>query len=201
MQRFALLLCLIVYTPGCDRAERAAETADAAVPAPSATPSQTPVAELSEADAIAALNASEEKGPEAVLSVIRLLHHKSASVRVRALQTIEGFGDTAVRALPMLLVKLRDPETEVRVLAAQALGAMGPEAKPGVQGLLKALGDREAAVRLAATNAIGSVGPAARTSYIGESTPIAELKKLADDPDDSVRAAAFEAIANLGGED
>ena len=74
------------------------------------------------------------------------------------LNLIESVGTDAGRAIPLLLVALKDSNSAIREAAANALGKIGPEAKAALPTLYLLLNDEDILVRNAADAAIDNIG-------------------------------------------
>ena len=112
----------------------------------------------------------------------------SPAIRCEVAALLANSERFALAAAPDLTIALRDEVADVRVWCAAALGTSGSSA--AVEPLVGALEDSNAAVREAAAHALGALGPTARTAA-------AALRRLADDPDPDVRAAAADALERI----
>jgi HEAT repeat protein len=108
--------------------------------------------------------------------------------RLIAVQTLGEMG-AEDRVVPMLTQALEDRDVSVRLLAIEGLARGGDAA---IAPLVEALSAKSARVRLGVARALGMMGPAAKKAEPA-------LGKLTKDPDPAVRAAAEEALRQVGG--
>lgn len=124
------------------------------------------------ADALAALQADGDK-----------------DVRAAALGALGGLGE--VRALPLLLAGLDDPDPAVRVAAASAIMGFGPAARSTVPALLARPKDADSGVRATLLSTLAALGdPAA----------VPALRAGLHDAEGSVRSLAAYALGQIGPE-
>jgi len=140
-------------------------------------------------------------GKSAAGPLARLLTHKDALVRGRAVAALGFMGPPAAEAAAGLAALLTDSDAGMAYAAAEALGKIGPDANSAAVALAEALKDRRNSPMqpgLAAEAALKAMGPAA-------SSAIPELVKVTTfhDPnteygDEDVRVRAIDALAAMG---
>ena len=127
---------------------------------------------------------------------IAALEDSSVAVRIGAtdaLRNILRVSPNSPEVVRALIDALGDTVDAVRMSAAFALTSAGVRAEGAVPGLHDALHDTaHAAVRWQAAMILGSLGPSAGQT----SVPV--LTEALSDPDPQVRAAAAEALGNIG---
>jgi HEAT repeat protein len=87
------------------------------------------------------------------------LRSPHARRRIRAANSLGGFGALAADAVPALVGALDDPIAPVRAAAANALARIGAAAEPAIPRLTEALQDPDADVRAAAAAALQRIQP------------------------------------------
>jgi hypothetical protein len=87
------------------------------------------------------------------------LRSPHARRRIRAANSLGGFGALAADAVPALVRALDDPIAPVRAAAANALARIGAAAEPAIPRLTEALQDPDADVRAAAAAALQRIQP------------------------------------------
>jgi HEAT repeat protein len=125
---------------------------------------------------------------ESVSMALKSLKHSDSEVRRSAAATLEGFGEGAKTAIPVLAQSLADPEESVQVAATRALGGIGLAA---VAALTQALSHPNKHVRREAIWALGRMGQR------GEDA-LPALTGALRDSDLRVRLGAAQAIGVLG---
>jgi HEAT repeat protein len=91
---------------------------------------------------------------DTITELIGLLGSGDELTRIAAAEALGAAGEPAARAVPNLILALRDRAGKVRAEAAEALRAMGVAAKPAIPALIDALVDSDPAVRGEATQAL-----------------------------------------------
>jgi HEAT repeat protein len=129
-----------------------------------------------------------EAGYKPALPLIRpLLGDPNASLRSAALEAVARFRDPAARS-PVRSLCFRDPNPFVRVQALGALVAL--EGRQALPDLLALAGDLNTRLRLAVANHLAALKPLPEAG-------LEALRRLAEDGDDGVAAAAGAALENL----
>lgn len=130
------------------------------------------------------LSADTDKAvTEQIERLVRQLGDESFEVREKASEAIVKIG---VAALPLLEKAAKGEDAEVRIRATKAIEAI----KSSPNYLTEALKGGTPASRREAAVKMGQRGPAAKAA-------IPALVKLLDDPDESVRDAAIDAIIRI----
>src|SRR5207245_2257189 len=131
-----------------------------------------------------------------------------------------GMGADARAALPALVLALQDPCPLVRRWAAASLGEIGSPAAAAIPALIEALDEDDVKNRAVAAATLGKIGSrviprlidalnhvsprvrrhaATTLGKIGKPQTTAPILRLhADDPDEAVRDAIFEALLRVG---
>lgn len=133
-----------------------------------------------------AAEALARMGSPAVEPLIQALGHQDDDARWKAAIALGEIGDP--RAIEPLLALLEDDDRFVQSRAAYALGQFG---RPALPSLIAAMENQSPGVRRGAALALGK---------IGDPGAIPPVLAAMSDPDESVRAAAFEALPGLGEE-
>jgi len=120
------------------------------------------------------------RGQESILPLSEALDSEDWRVREEAAKILGQIGDE--RAVKALIQLFKDDKTRVQLWATDSLIAMGKRAVPP---LIEALSDEDRRVRMGAVVALGEIQDLEAKEY---------LRKLLDDTDAEVRAAATEAI-------
>jgi HEAT repeats len=136
--------------------------------------------------------------PEKIPVLIWLLQHRDSRVRRLAAYGLEkpfwrDFGPVSgsEKALPALIITMKDDVAYVRRQAARTFGQFGPTARDAVPALIQALADEDEQVRSDATYALGKIGPDAR-----EAVPA--LIELLRSEDHAVRSRSAYALGGIG---
>lgn len=133
---------------------------------------------------------AEPRDPESLSEALAGLRAEDPRQRARAAKALGRQGPDVASAVPDLLTVLADPDPMVRAVAAGALGRIGaPEAVPG---LVAAAADPLPGVRFWCAEALGRLG-------VRSEAVLALLRRLADEPEIHVQAAARRALAALHG--
>jgi len=135
--------------------------------------------------------------PASTLAQLMLdMSSDEAAVRLVSTYALEGYGNQAVVAIPLLVANLADEDFDVRLASAYVLGRLGPAAKAAVPDLIRALeNDSYFRVRVEAAEALGSIGD--RTAV-----PALALALLDDiPPSHRVAIACAHSIATITGEE
>jgi bilin biosynthesis protein len=119
-------------------------------------------------------------GPEAIVPLSEALNSEDWRIREEAAKILGQIGDE--RAVVALIQLFKDEKTRVQLWATDSLISMG---KRAVRPLIAALEDEDRRVRMGAVVALGEIQDLEAKEY---------LRKLLDDNDAEVRAAATEAI-------
>jgi HEAT repeat protein len=133
--------------------------------------------------------ALERIGAFAVPHLLPHLQQNKEQVQECVLRGLKGAGETALPALPGLLVVLSSGDQSRRALAAEVVARIGPAASAARNDLLRLLRDKSAGVREAAVAALGAIGPAA-----GDLSAVSVL--LSDDSP-RVRESVLRAVPRL----
>jgi bilin biosynthesis protein len=120
------------------------------------------------------------RGREAIMPLSHALDSEDWRVREEAAKILGQIGDE--RAVKALIQLFKDDKTRVQLWATDSIISMGVRA---VKPLIEALNDEDRRVRMGAVVALGEIQDGEAREY---------LKKLLDDDDAQVRAAATEAI-------
>jgi len=131
----------------------------------------------------------EQLGSGAVPSILREIRpqaRKEDDLLEAALNALAGVGPAAVPQLRAALALGGDRAT----VSAGALGAYGEASAAAVPELTKALRSADPQLRWMAARALGDIGPAARDA-------LSSLRRLENDPNETVRNLAAEAIAHI----
>jgi HEAT repeat protein len=120
-----------------------------------------------------------------------LREHKEPRFRRAALIALEAIGAQRNVLSGLYEALEKDAEPQVRRQVAQLLGRMGPDAKGATIILVQTLqNDKAGSVREAAATALGG--------KLAEQAPVPALAAALNDSDPAVRAAAAEALKNMG---
>jgi len=134
----------------------------------------------------------EQLGPGAVPPILRVLRANARKeddlddLYEAAQDALAGVG---VAAVPQLRAALALGGDRARA-SATALGAHGEASAAAVPELTKALRSADPQLRWMAARALGDIGPAARDA-------LSSLRRLENDPNETVRNLAAEAIAHI----
>lgn len=140
--------------------------------------------------AATALGNIASRPESAVPALAKSLEDRDVEVRKSAAITLKKFGKSAEPAVgPLVRYMESDP-----LNAAGAIEQIGPGAKDAVPALLKALSHEDAAVREQAAKALGAV-------EVRDQQVVVALLKSQDDANETVRAAAKDALARLSPEE
>ena len=135
-------------------------------------------------EATPTLPAEESNMPTPASTLAQLMVDISsddAAVRLVSTYALEGYGEEAGVAVPLLVVNLHDEDFDVRRAAAYVLGTLGPIARASVPDLVGALQhDSYIHVRVEAAEALGSIGdptavPALAQSLLDDIGPSYEV--------------------------
>jgi HEAT repeat protein len=142
----------------------------------------------------------------AVPALTRALADEEPFVRMNAALTLFRLRQEARPAVPALIRALDDEANRtnmgmfactIQEMAVLALGRASAGSEEGVPALTAALNRGPVPRRVAAARALGDVGPAAR-SAVGPLEGL--LEGLLEDDSKALRAAAAEALRNIGGQ-
>jgi HEAT repeat protein len=133
------------------------------------------------------------------------LSHPNPGIRGQAAMALADMGPGAAAAVPELTKTMADRDLNVRFWTARALVAIGPAAAPAVPQLVATLavfpGGPEklegptryyADARQVSAEALGAIGAGAKDA-------LPALRKALEDPEDTVKQAAREAIGKIEG--
>ena len=120
------------------------------------------------------------RGHEAIVPLSQALNSEDWRTREEAAKILGQIGDE--RAVGALIQLFKDEKTRVQLWATDSLISMG---KRAVKPLIAALSDEDRRVRMGAVVALGEIQDLEAKEY---------LRKLLNDDDAEVRAAATEAI-------
>jgi HEAT repeat protein len=142
-----------------------------------------------------------EIGGKTLEQWIAEIKHHDPGVRQNAMRAVPFFGEPAKKAVPALLIILKDTDASCRVHAALSLSALadyvsGDEAQKAVQILSERVdNDPQAIVRLHTVMALGSFGPKAVTA-------IPSLVHRLHDPNSfELRRAVVNALSSIARND
>lgn len=107
------------------------------------------------------------KAQRAIPSLVDMLGHGNADLRMAAARTLGKIGPAARLAIPHLIGALTNHSEEVRCTAVDALSAIDVGGTPVVRGLTKALLDASWRVRARAAAALGRAGYRAKDAVPG----------------------------------
>jgi HEAT repeat protein len=129
---------------------------------------------------------------EGLIALRECLRSPDANARLQASQFLGTLNPAGRKAVPDLQKALGDPLPQVRVNAARSLWFLTRETERTMPVLLEVLKQASAGtyVRQQAVAGLGLMGPAARAT-------LPDLKKLSDDPDESLRNWVRDAIAKI----
>ena len=144
---------------------------------------------------IRALSRYAEKAQPATSELIKIMQDGSLpeDVRWNAIRTLGKMREAGADAIPELVPLVKDPATRIREHAAEALGDIGPPSRAHIPLLVSSLADPDVKVRRDSVRSIGQIGvePGSLAGVI------AEVEKLAKDPEEIVRDAAQTTLKQL----
>jgi HEAT repeat protein len=130
-------------------------------------------------------------GPDAALSLCRILKEEDDFGRRFAAMMLSDMGAEAEPAIPILLDALKDKNIDVRKWAATALAEIGPTACRAVPQLAKAIEDETSGIGMEAGYALMKMGPKAKPA-------LPALITLLKSTNSEARLAAAGVIAAIG---
>jgi len=139
-------------------------------------------------------------GPDAPDEVLKAMTHEHSYVRREAITTLRKIlrrPDDRVlidKAVPLLIVALKDEQRNIYVFACQALGIIGPRAADAVPALIEMLSQAGYSMREQAARALGRMGKSAMTA-------VPALQKALGHNNASVRFNSACALASIRPED
>jgi HEAT repeat protein len=125
---------------------------------------------------------------DAMPAVIAATEDPDQSVALQAVATMGEFGPLAADGVPAMLAALWTGDVRQRAVAGVSLQRVGAAAIPA---LVQTLVHPSADVRAKVANVLGKMGPSAAEARTA-------VESLLSDPDESVRSAASEALAQIG---
>jgi HEAT repeat protein len=125
---------------------------------------------------------------DALPAVIAASEDPDEGVTLQAVATMGEFGPLAITGVPAMLAAMWTGDGRKRAIAGVSLHRVGAAAIPS---LMQTLTHPSAGVRIKVANVLGKMGPSA-----AEARP--SLEPLLNDPDQSVREAATEALKQIG---
>jgi len=124
-------------------------------------------------EATPTLPAEESNMPTPASTLAQLMVDMSsddAAVRLVSTYALEGYGEEAGVAVPLLVVNLHDEDFDVRRAAAYVLGTLGPIARASLPELVGALQDDPYIhARVEAAEALGSIGDPSAVPALAQS--------------------------------
>jgi HEAT repeat protein len=140
----------------------------------------------------------EERVPDALLEALAEISYlepleklmrdpaSKPELKTRALKALATKG--AEKTIEVMSIGLNDKAPQVRLASVEAMGSLSAE--PAIPHLIKATQDKDAKVRRGAIRGL--------SEFPGNENVIEVLGKLIDDPDESVRREAVDALGLMG---
>ena len=125
---------------------------------------------------------------EAIGPLLDRLRDEQADIRAAAIGSLARAGASA--AVPAILERLADPEARVRLAAIEAIATLGPDRDADPEAVAPLIHDADPMVRARAASLLVALSD--------DRTATATLTELTADPDDAVRAVAFDAMRRSG---
>jgi HEAT repeat protein len=138
----------------------------------------------------------EAPGSRSVAELRAATHDTDLSVQLAAVEELGPRASSSEDAVQALVEALADPAPLVRRFAAGGLAGAQSVSSPMIQGLSRLLRDPEVDPRESAARTLAALAPRAPADSVAELG--AALAAAANDPQESVRARALEAIGALG---
>jgi HEAT repeat protein len=130
-------------------------------------------------------------GDRVIPPLAAAVKRKEATVRKKAVESLEKVGPKNKTVVPALMAALKEVDGDIRHYAIETLGGFGAEAKSAMPVLIETLDDRDMDIRIQAVRALVRIDPTAK-----EVVPA--LEKLLHDSERDVRLEALDALGRCG---
>jgi HEAT repeat protein len=140
----------------------------------------------------AAASSLVEMGDKGFMEVIQFVRERGQSNRIHAIRSLASVRQNAGPALDVLMECLQDPDEQIAIESVKFFYIDTPEPEKRVAILVKGVADPRRSVRLASIESL--------RNYRWNASSLAELTRVLQDPDASIRQAASNALFEIAPE-